>query len=182
MLKIKPPANDANAPAKWIPNTDPAWDKDRIRAEKVKLGDREAEHPVVVYYSGATHYDLDAQITIPEPIRSPDGPASATVGAWLTGDPTIFTLKSLGAMDWEIATGDSEKIWFELCRRGIQDVCNIDGVDGAPVEHLPRDRDGKTSEAWLDALSRSDRNLIPELGLAIYRQSLYQGASAEGKP
>jgi len=176
MLKInRPPAHSIDDKPQWIHRSDPAWDLDRFKLEREALGEREAEHPLLVYYSGATRFSLTAEITVPEPIRG-DGPASASPSAWLIEQPTIFELKSVGALDWAIANANPEKMDWELARRGIVAVTNID----MDLERDPLT--GLVASHWLDALSQADRRIIDQLGGAIYRLSRSERASAEGKP
>ena len=172
-LRITPPSYSVDDPPQWIHRSDPAWDLERFKREREQLGDREAEHPLLVYYSGSTRFSLTAPVTVPEPIRG-DGPATAPPSAWLIGDPTIFEIKSLGALDWSISMTVIDKMDYELVRRGLVAVQNID-------LELTRDRAGLVSPEWLDTVSRADRRLIESLAAAIYRLSSSEGAGAEGK-
>lgn len=174
-LRIAPPQHSIDDPPEWIPNHDPAWDHERIKRERKLLGDRESEHPVVVYYDGKTRFSLTAPITVPEEIRGEDGPASAPVTKWLTSEPTIFTLKVLGGLGWELAMNNPDRMYWEFSRRGVLAVRNID-------VQLELDADGLTSSSWLDMLSRSHRDIVNKLGYAIFTLNIRPEASAEGKP
>jgi len=173
-LRITPPPYSVDDKPQWVHRSDPAWDLERFEREREILGEREGLHPLLVYYSGATRFSLTAKITVPAEIRG-DGPVSAAPTDWLTGDPTIFEIKSVSALDWSIANTTIEKLDYELVRRGLVAVENID------VE-LTRDRAGLVSAEWLDTVSRADRGIIESLGAAIYRLSSSERTSVEGKP
>jgi hypothetical protein len=188
MLRITttPPAHSVDDVPTWIWGQDPAWDVERINAERNKLGPRTDDHPVVKFVNGQTRYSLDAQITIPEAIREPDGPATAPVTHWLKkgGKPTCFELRSLGGRDWAIAdTAIATMGFYEFARRGLVRVCDAVGEDGQPMTvRIPRGEDGAIAGFWLDSMSREHRALLDDLGHAVYRLSKNEVARAEGKP
>lgn len=55
---MQPPQHNILAPATYI-KTD-AFDLDRVMSERSKMPNAGNSHPIPVYYSGATRYDLDA--------------------------------------------------------------------------------------------------------------------------
>lgn len=188
MLRLTPaapPSHSVDDVPTWICGTDPAWDMAKIKADREKIGDNLAAHPVEIYYSGATRYSLDAKITMPDVLRGHDGPATVTVEHYMLPGkrPTRFEMRALGARDWAIASRDLEAVGFlEFAKRGLVRVCDVAGEDGKPTTIVPpSDADG-VADAWLDAVSRSDRHLLGGLGVAVFNLSKNEVAVAEGKP
>jgi hypothetical protein len=186
MLRLSPPAHSIDDVPTWIAGTDPAWDIALIKAHRELLGEKNlAAHPVEIYYSGATRYSLEAKITMPDVLRGPDGPAAVTVEHYLlTGKrPTLFELRQLGARDWAIARRVVEEQGFlEFARRGLVRVRDAVGEDGQPSTITPpRNSDG-ILDAWVDDVSKADRNLLGALGMAVHNLSQNEVAVAEGKP
>lgn len=185
MLRLTPPAHSVDDVPTWICGTDPAWDFERIKADRAKLGDNIAAHPVEVYYSGSTRYSLEAKITMPEVLRGPDGPALVTVEHYLLPGkrPTRFEMRQLGARDWAIASRAlEEQGCLEFAKRGLVRVCDMLGDDGKPSTVTPPRNDDGVLDEWLNAVSRSDRHLLGALGIAVLNLSKNEVAGAEGKP
>jgi hypothetical protein len=187
MLRIDltaPPAHAIDDPPYWIWTRD-AWDIDRIVAEIEALGADGDAHPFRIYYSGSTRYSLTAKLTVPEAIRG-DGPATVTVEHYLRkGEtPTRFELRAVEGRDWAIAETAIPKMgYYEFARRGLVRVCDVPGEDGQPTTlRAQRADDGGIPDAWLAAISRANKDLIDDLGHAIYRLSKNEVAVAEGKP
>lgn len=136
-----------------------------------------ARHPVGVWYSCATRYSHDAQLTVPEEIRK-DDKASCTIGDYLTGQPIRFVLRSLGARAFRKVNAADKDAWFiEAVKYGL---VRIEQPDQDPI--VPdTDPSGAIREWWLDWLDRHDRTLIDQLGAAIYGLAR-RGVDDEGKP
>jgi hypothetical protein len=187
MLRITPntpPSHSVDDVPTWIAGDDPAWDMELVKADRAKLGDNAAAHPVEVYYSGSTRYSLTAQITMPEVLRSPDGPTTVAVEHYIRKDkkPTRFEMHTVGARDWAFAVRmiDSHG-FFEFARRGLDRVLDAEGPDGKPATVTPPRTEDGVADAWLDALSQSNRALLDNLGFAVYKLSKNEVAVAEGK-
>ena len=87
MIK-RPPQHAADAAPLFIARTDDAWDDERIKRERAAMkADGKARHPVQVYYSGSSRYDLDAPATV--------GGQAATPREYLRegSTPTVFHLR-----------------------------------------------------------------------------------------
>jgi hypothetical protein len=204
MLKLQPPQNHIDDLAEWIDPRDPAWDNDRVEAEREKLADHaEAglaedasdedrktarkkacdKHPISVWYTGACAYSHDAPLTVPEALRQDGEPATVTIRDYLTGTPTCFVLRNLDARSFARAmktATDKDKDWnMELVRRGLVKITGVEGPDGEETELVPERKNGLITWPWMDALSRADRHLFTKLGGAIY--AFNEGSGARGK-
>src|SRR5688572_21022831 len=63
MAQKRPPKHRIDSPIVYIPPGDDAWDLATIEAERkamMEAGEKPDLHPVTVYYSGETRFDLSA--------------------------------------------------------------------------------------------------------------------------
>lgn len=187
MLRITttPPQRSVDDPALFILFTDPAWNTPMILDELTRLGPDDGDgprHPRNIWLGGASGYSREAEITLPEILRRPDGPAVVKISHWLLPDavPTMFELRALSALEWETATYLSDRRTVEICRRAIVRVHNIDDGSGTPQTIEPPRENGLITLAWMDALSLADRGAIPRIAEAA--ANLGRGVNGAGKP
>lgn len=156
---MKPPQHRADAPPILILRDDPAWDFDRISDE---LKDGDGEHPVEVYFSGASRYDV------------------ATIREYLDPDaePTEYRLRRLPVarlarvqdmFHREVVTDGSSSlyaVWVEAVTYGLE---SIDGPGELDLAH----RGDKLSTASIQAIhdERGGLQTISEIGAAIFNLS-----------
>jgi hypothetical protein len=180
-----PPAHSVDDVPTYIAGDDPAWNMPLVKADREKLGENLAAHPVEVYYSGATRYSLEAKITMPEVLRSPDGPDAVTVEHYMLPGkrPTRFEMRVVGARDWALASRAIDQQGFlEFARRGLVRVCDAEGEGGNPATVTPPRNEDGVLDSWLDPVSQGNRGLLGGLGLAVYMLSKNEVAVVEGKP
>jgi hypothetical protein len=186
MLRLTrtPPAHGIDDKPMWIAGDDPAWDVERIEAERAKLGKNVDAHPVNVYYSGKTRFSLDAKISLPRALCIDDAPMVCTIESYFKpgAAPTLFELRALGSRDEAIArVALNAAGFYEYARRGLGAVTGVEDDKGRPQTlDLPRDRDGSVSEKWFDDLA--DRSLIAAIGWAVYTLTQNEVVVDEGKP
>lgn len=182
MLRITttPPQRSVDDPALFIHPTDPAWNIPMILDELPKLGG--ATHPRNIWLRGESGYSREAEITLPEALRKPDGPAVVEISHWLLPNavPTMFELRVLSALEWEAATYLDNRQAVEICRRAIVRVHNVDDGSGTPKTIEPPREHGLITIAWMDALSLADRDAIPRIAEAA--ANLGRGVNGAGKP
>jgi hypothetical protein len=205
LTKPKPPQNSIDDHAEWIYQVDPAWDHERVKAEKATLVDlavkalgKEPEnaavdaaaaeaiaaHPVEVWYTGADRYSHMAALTVPEALRTEEHPDStAVIGDYLTATPTTFVIRPMTANHYREVVGIDDVLWsVEAARRGL---VRIDGVPQPDSEETvtlePTKKNGLITSHWIDEIDKQDRRLLLNLSQAIYLLS--QGVGVlEGKP
>lgn len=201
----RPPQHAINDTAEWVAPMDPAWDNDRIEAERLAMIDAElaklpeetpevareqarlkaaasagTHHPVGRWMTGATAYSWEAPLTVPEVLRTDERPASTvTIGDYLKGEPMRFEIKPLGAREWRRTNAmEREVINVERIRFGL-----VRFRLGDKIVEPERDRDGAIAYGWIDALDQAgDPLLLDMLGNAIFFLSdLVRRGDAEGK-
>ena len=181
MLRITttPPQRSVDDPALYIAPGDAAWDFQRIVDELPALAG--ATHPRNLWLRGESGYSRDALITLPEALRTQDGPESVTISHWLRQGalPTMFELRVLSALEWEAATYREDRQAVEICRRAIVRVHNVDDGSGSPATIEPPREHGLITIAWMDALSLADRDAIPRIAEAA--AALGRGVNGAGK-
>lgn len=92
MLK-RPPQHRSDATPIFVHKDDPAWDHERIEAEKAKM-DKPEMHPVTRYLGGWGRYDLDARGTV-------DGQdVSAREYLDESKHPTMFRFRRMTGLEW----------------------------------------------------------------------------------
>lgn len=161
MALKRPPQNRVDAEPVYVDEKDDAWDNARIKEECRKMrqdGLDPSRHPVNVYHSGASRYDLGAAYAIP------GGVASAS--NYLGPDATRFNLKRLSLAEVYRLTdlGASTAMGrLYACRIGVL------GLEGEGPK-LKRDDYGLTEES-LEALFALRADLPAKLGLAVYLAS-----------
>ena len=180
MLNLNPPQHAPDDPPTWISPSDTAWDTERIKAEKATLGEEAADqHPVEIYYSGATRFSLKAEIVAPEQIGGP-----VKITDYIIGKPTRFEIRRLDArgsrrmsgliikeQKTDIATGEWQ---FVAIKRGVVAVRN-------PDMELKRDDDGHLGQGFVDMLDQQG-GLVLSLASAISSLTFRATEAAEGKP
>lgn len=194
-MALKVPRHSISATPIYIAQTDPAWDRDRIKRENDEVEAalsawRESqteghdppprppgheERPINIYFSGESRYDLDA--------RHPWRGEHVAARDYLTGDPTRFVLRRMSmtsfarVTDWiqrrtkaeaesgRVDASEWNQIMLYCAQHGIADVQNLEGFD--------LERSGElVSEASIQVLHDvGGMALIEELGLAVFRLS-----------
>lgn len=182
MLRITAPVHSVEDKAEWIHPLDPAIDNDRVARDRKVIG-TDVDHPILTpYYSCSTRYSLTARATLPEALRTPDGPETASVLDYITPGkrPTRFEIRPVAdSRDWILCINDPASE-FEFARLGLVAIHDAAGDDGKPTKiDPPRDPDGNVARAWLSAL---DGDTTRRLGLAVRQLSRNEVVFAEGKP
>lgn len=207
MLKFLPPQYGVNDPVEWVSPTD-KWDNARFNREieaeverriallppiaepepGADLGIHAAEHakrkaeikrlraevsaahPVSVYMSGSTRFDADARMV------GFDG-VSVTASDYLADEPTVFVLRDLDDAEYKRGNKADDDFHTFACL-GLVTVRHA-----GETHEVERDKaTGQISRTWVDALARSDRNLLTHMGMAVYRLCQQGSVSrAEGK-
>lgn len=166
----RPPQHAVDAAPTFIAPTDDAWDDERIKRERAAMkaeGDK-ARHPVAVYYSGESRYDLDAPVTI--------GGQVATPREYLREGctPTVFHLRRDAnvalrrAQALAVITDPRAReaaIW-DLVRHGVAKV--TEGFD----DHAPWDLEGggirPLTDADMQQLHNLGGGLLSDIGYAVF--------------
>lgn len=173
---MQPPTHEIDAHPQYVDITDPAWDWDRVKAEKAKMkeaGQDADDHPVLRYLYGKTRYSLDAA----SPVLGEDRPARAYFKGGV--EPTIWIPRRIGrrayrANETLLAQGDEKRAAEEACRYGVESVTGPRAValkGGGPAPLADDD---------LDAIWETDPTLIDRLGTAVMKYSA-PITRAEGK-
>ncbi len=148
---------------------DSAWDHKRIDKERKKLTKGE-RHPVDHYLRGATRYDTQAPLTVPEALRKKvrgtkkAGPDVCKVSDYLTGRPTRFVIRPLDfrqtarAYDLTKIEGQLSSFAYAV-EHGLVDIEDSNLV----VDKLP---DGSLTDELLNRLNRAP-GLLTVLGAAV---------------
>lgn len=212
----QPPQHSPDDEIVWVFHMDPCWDSDRVKRERDILRDaccakpepvkddddrrtKEAyekavkaraeassNHPVVRWRARATRFSLDAPLTVPEELRTPDGPATVTIAEYWTSAPTQFILRDLSARHLrEVEALHGTPAWcVEVVKRGLGHVLEPESSEpGAAVTRIdpPRDAAGLILEEWIDKLDRRQRLLLEYMAQDIFALRVL-GGDATGKP
>lgn len=187
MIKLKPPTHAIDGIAVFISSHDPAWDFERIAAEREAQIERAvadghidgdaapgiaravALSPVERYYAGKTRYQPDA------PDWGADGKPT-TVRAFLRDGerPAEFGLRRLGFRAFqEVAALDEPRARLvEACRLGLRSIT----ADG----HRWRAAgDGPAPDEQIEVLHAARPNLVTEIGAAVLLLSRALDSEAE---
>jgi len=169
MLKLRPPQHTPDDEALYISKRDPAWDFEKIEAEREGLREEES-HPLDIWYGGATRYSLEAKITCPAPRRA------ATIGEYLRPgeEATRFVIRPLGARLRQRVTtmvaGDNPGWVFEAVKAGLVEIRQGEEVI-----------DVTDTEETLNMLDAVDVRLLQDIAVAIHILTYKQGGDVEGK-
>jgi hypothetical protein len=181
-MALRPPQYRADASGFLVHESDDAWDRERIAAEREKMlaaGLETKHHPVARYLGGWTRYDLDADATLFD--------QSVRVREYLdeSKKPTIWKLRRLGREEWyEVqalfegsrARGEPRPIRCNArcCELGLA------GVENGPTLELTG---GRPTRGDLDRIFAISQDLQLDIGQAVYQFSMpLDVAGAEGKP
>lgn len=184
MLKIKPPTHAIDGLAVFISATDPAWDFERLAAERdaqvaralaerrdaapeverdaVELTPTErtaavARAPVERYYAGATRYQPGA------PDWAADGSPSTARAFLRAGEkPAEFGLRRLGFRAFQeiVETENPRARLIEACRLGLRSI-KADGYTWKATGDEP------AGDEQLEALHGASPALVTEIGGAV---------------
>lgn len=163
---LRPPQHRADAPIQFVHEDDEAWDKDRINAEIAKIGKRKAqEHPFVRYLSGATRFDLSAEM---------DGPVGERVKITDYFDVSVATIFVLKRLSWRqiytlqpmIGGGNYAGAYALACRWALE------RIDGPPCSVKIERSDDMLTEDTMQALFDLLPGLPTALGAAAFAASL----------
>ena len=200
---LGPATHRIDAPIIYIHPLDDAWDRERIEAERETLRGALAtalesstdpkrraaiacdmRHPVDVYYSGATRYDLDAPLKLWT--SATEKPQPVTARGYLRGPATEFTLRRLDSARWSVFSatmlGSLQTVLAsrpdlspeeiarlargdELARRDVLRVSALTGI--VSVTGLT----WKGTEDDLELLHAMSSDLISEVGSAVFSAS-----------
>jgi hypothetical protein len=181
-MALQPPQYRADAPIVFVHESDGAWDRARIIAEREKMLERGIDpkyHPVSRYLGGWTRYNLDAPATLFD--------EATTARAYLIESerPTLWKLRRLGREDWY----EVQPMWEASRARGeprpmkcYQRCCELGlvGVENGPALELPG---GRPNRSDLDRLFAIGHDMPFDIGCAVYQASMpLDVAGAEGKP
>ena len=200
MIKLKPPTHSIDGLAVFISATDPAWDIDRLKAERdahfaAALTEKRSAHPerdaaflealdlhitehaaaiarapVERYYAGKTRLQPDA------PDWAADG-SPTTARAYLKpGEkPAEFGVRRLGFRAYqEIAEIDNSRArLIEACRLGLRSI-TADGYKWKATGDEP------AGDEQIEALHEASPNLVLEIGGAVLLLSRPLDLEAEG--
>lgn len=167
-----PPQHSVTAPIVFISRLDSAWDLDRALAEKdVVEGAKADEHPLVLYFSGESRYDLDASGTVwtegEDKVLTPE-PHAAREYLKEGIRPRMWTLRRLKfSQVSELLDAPRHRRLMHAFALGVVELVN--GPDGLPVKST---RGVPLSEKHLDDIAEAlGADLIYEVGEAILRAS-----------
>lgn len=181
MIKLKPPTHAIDGLAVFISSHDPAWDFERIAAERVARVDAAAARtpaenshavalsPVERYYAGKTRYQPDA------PDWGADGKPTTARAYLRDGEkPAEFGLRRLGFRAFqEVAALDEPRARLvEACRLGLRSIT----ADG----HRWRAAgDGPAPDEQIEVLHAARPDLVTEIGAAVILLSRALDSEAE---
>ena len=196
MIKLKPPTHAIDGIAVFISSHDPAWDFERITAERVVRVDAAlaakqaavvgadaitatltpaetaaavALSPVERYYAGKTRYQPDA------PDWSADGkPTTARAYLRDVERPAEFGLRRLGFRAFqEVAALDEPRARLvEACRLGLRSIT----ADG---HRWRATGDGPAPDEQIEVLHTARPDLVTEIGAAVILLSRALDSEAE---
>jgi hypothetical protein len=177
----RPPQHRADAQPLYIARFDDAWDAERIERERTALANENAktEHPVDLYYSGRTRYDLDAPCTI--------GGQVVTARHYLRegASPTVFELRRVDGRRHDQALAvwarPQERVaaQWDLARWGVVRV--TEGFGGAEWKLEGGAGGLPLTEADVQLFFDAHGMLPALLGIAVLNASAPL-SEAEGKP
>lgn len=184
MIKLKPPTHSIDGLAVFISATDPAWDIDRLKAER----DAHVAAALAEKRDAAPEADRDAVELTGEETRAaiarapleryfagksrlqPDAPDWAADGSPITAraylkpgeKPAEFGLRRLGFRAYqEIAEIDNSRArLIEACRLGLRSI-TADGYKWKATGDEP------ASDEQLETLHEASPNLVLEIGGAV---------------
>lgn len=172
MLK-RPPQHRVDAEIVYVHPLDPAWDSARLDAECEEMDAAEPggskAHPVLIYWSGASRFDLEARHSFK------DGTASA---AEYLDDAKAnkFALRRLGvrklsSVTHRIRSDDPERLasaQIDAVKWGVL------SITGPAMPKLRGEGATELTEADLDELATCTQygaDLLDSIGLAVWRAS-----------
>lgn len=197
MIKLKPPTHSIDGLAVFISATDPAWDIDRLKAERdahvaVALAEKRdaapeadrdaveltvaetraaiARAPLERYYAGKTRFQLDA------PDWAADGSPTTARNYLKAGEkPAEFGLRRLSFRAYqEIAELENPRARLvEACRLGLRSI-TADGYRWRATG------DGPAGDEQIEALHEANPALVTEIGGAVLLLSRPLDPEAEG--
>lgn len=178
-----PPQHSVTAPIRFIHREDPVWDRDRWQAELGREGITDEEHdqhPIVLYFSGDSRYDLDAYGTVVEL----DGerakvPVPRRPRDYLKPDgrPTTWHLRRL-KMTQQASLDDTPRHSARMAAFALGVTKLENGPDGLEVVGAA----GPLSTAMVDAVAEHyGAAMIYDVGEAVLRASKAP-THAEKKP
>lgn len=197
MIKLKPPTHTIDGLAVYISATDPAWDFERLTAERDAqvaraLADKQAtvagpdgvtaeltrtEHaaavaraPVERYYEGKTRYQPSA------PDWAADGKPTTARAFLKPGEkPAEFGLRRLGFRAYQeiVETENPRARLVEAARLGLRSI-KADGYSWRAVGDEP------AGDEQIEALHEASPALVTEIGGAVLLLSRSLDPEAEG--
>ena len=186
MIKLKPPTHAIDGLAVFISSHDPAWDFERIAAERqarieqvagpfvreersVEVARAVALSPVERYYAGKTRYQPDA------PEWGADGKPTTARAYLRDGErPAEFGLRRLGFRAFqEVAALDEPRARLvEACRLGLRSIT----ADG---HRWRATGDGPAPDEQIEVLHTARPDLVTEIGAAVILLSRALDSEAE---
>ena len=186
MIKLKPPTHAIDGLAVFISSHDPAWDFERIAAERqARIEHAKADgqdgltaaetaaavalSPVERYYAGKTRYQPDA------PDWSADGKPTTARAYLRDGErPAEFGLRRLGfrAFQEMTALDEPRARLVEACRLGLRSIT----ADG---HRWRATGDGPAPDEQIEVLHTARPDLVTEIGAAVIRLSRALDSEAE---
>lgn len=164
---LHPPSHRIDATPILVLEEDSAWDKPRIEAERKALKDAKHDpdrHPVAVYHSGETRYDLGATV------RMPDGSEGKAIDYLNVGEAFQFVLKRIpwsSVYAIQQSVGASFMVGNSLaCRLTLE---RVDGVGAPKIEH---DKLGMVTDESMQALFDLRPSLPVSIGVAGFQASM----------
>ena len=173
----RPPQHRADARAVYICQADEAWDEDRIEDEKrsmAEAGEDPEMHPVAVYYSGETRYDMGARYPVCGEDRSPQdyivaGEAPTKFGICALRSSEMYEVADL------LAAEKSNQAFLLACRKGLV------SVEGAKIDCAGQGKKSRVTSKGIEDLLEFGSFLPVDIGLAIWNLS-QPPTEAEKKP
>lgn len=166
MARKRPPQHRADTPGIYIPKSDSSFDVDRFEKEIARMKTDGLDintHPIEVYYSGRTRYDLDATEVL--------FGGSVCARDYFDGskEPERWTLRRLSWDQWHkvaalVTGGNFDEGMLVAARFGIT------GVENSPLK--PKGAEvGLLTYEDCQAIFDADQSLLSSLGYAVWRYS-----------